>query len=63
MIDGRLVSSGAVRLDEKRYRITVMPHTPAMILSLLPPEAFERRVFGNRPYSPLFQYDEPESGS
>ena len=63
VIDGRRVSGGVIRLDEKRYRITVMPHTPAMILSLLPPEAFEQQIFGNRPYSPLFQYDEPESGS
>jgi hypothetical protein len=63
VIDGRRVSGGALRLDEKRYLITVMPDTPAMILSLLPPEAFEQRVFGTRPYSPLFQYDEPEPGS
>jgi hypothetical protein len=61
LIEGRRVSGGSVRLSEKRHRIEVLPHTPPMILSLLPPEAFERRVFGNLPYSPLFRYGEPES--
>jgi hypothetical protein len=63
LIEGRHVSGGSLRLDEKRYLVEVLPHTPRMILSLLPPEAFERRVFGDLPYSPLFRYDEPDPGS
>ncbi len=60
-IDGAWLSSGSVHLSAGAHTIVVPPHSPGMRLSLLPPAAFERQVFGERPYTPLFQYDPPES--
>lgn len=59
-IGGELLTGGTVYLEPGSHVVTVLPNSPVMVLSLLPPEAFERQVTGTRPYMPLFQYADPE---
>ena len=56
VIESREVSGGTVHLEERRYRITVLPHSPPMFLSLLPPEGFEPWVSGTLQHTRLFEY-------
>jgi MFS family permease len=55
-IDGRVVRQGTVRLEEGRRVITVLPHSPPRLLSLIPPDGFDQQYFGDRLYTPLFEY-------
>jgi hypothetical protein len=59
VIESREVSGGTVRLEERRYRVTVLPHSPPMFLSLLPPEGFEPWVSGTLHHTRLFEFRAP----
>jgi hypothetical protein len=58
-IESRELSGGTVHLEERRYRITVLPHSPPMFLSLLPPEGFEPWVSGTLHHTRLFEFRDP----
>jgi hypothetical protein len=59
VVDSREIGSGTVHLEEGRHRVTAQPHSAAMLVSLLPPEAFEPWVYGTRHYTRLFEFEAP----
>lgn len=59
VVDGREIGPETVYLEEGRHRVTALPHSAAMLLSLLPPEAFEPWVYGTRHHTRLFEFEEP----
>jgi hypothetical protein len=56
-LDGREVGGGPIQLAEGNHRVEVRSDAPAYIVSLLPAEAFERRIPPRRTHTPLFEYD------
>ena len=56
VVDSREIGPGTVYLEEGRHRATALPHSAAMVLSLLPPEAFEPWVYGTRHHTRLFEF-------
>ncbi len=59
VVDSREIGSGTVHLEEGRHRVTALPHSAPMLVSLLPPEAFEPWVYGTRHYTRLFEFEVP----
>jgi len=58
-IESREIRGGTVHLEARRYRITVLPGSAPMFLSLLPPEAFEPWVSGTGHHTRLFEFRDP----